>query len=954
MKILFAVFLFSVQLAAGFPRPQAESMNTTQADTSIFFDETVARDCGCEETAGRGVQRAWLKNFAARKSQSDDEATALARDASGNVYVTGKIRGANARFDYATIKYNGAGVEQWVAHYNGPSDGDDQANAIAVDARGNVYVVGTSAGANGSYEYATIKYDAAGVEQWVARYPGSGGSSFYAGLNDIVITPAGHIIVTGYRGTVKYDQQGHTRWSTNISGKRLAVDRANNVYVLETGVTKYTPFGKKLWSTAYTGQPEAFALDDSGNVYITGYHRFNPNPRASDDVDYHTVKYDAFGKQAWAVRYDGPMTVDADFAYDVRVDKAGSVYVTGSAGTLKYSVGGAQVWFISQSASMLALDGAGNIYLLRKWRESGVAKYDASGQQLWRDDVSSEWLNDLFVDQAGNVHVAGYGPIVGGTSDFMTFTYNSIGARKWVARYNGPHRFSNVIGVALAADHAGNVYVTGYHGNAKERTDIVIFKYDASGTRLWLTRYRSSEASNQYPAVIALDDSSNVYVAGNCYPDNGRSQTAVIIKHDSHGRKKWAAHFLTPNTQGDNLKAMVVTKSGDVHIAGYTMMTRYQDLNYFTAKYDALGNQKWVAHYDAAGKEDFANALAVDSRTGDVYVTGSSIGPSYRTDAVTIKYDANGAQRWLARYNRTYDTWDRGDDIALDARGNVYVIGPGGDEYTLIKYDHNGKLKWSVYHYDIRSRFYHAATDLVVDEGGNAYVTGYGHDRETSHDIIYKTVKYGPAGAKQWRAEFPTAYKDFSRSAKLALDQARNVYVTGFNSCSPSTNFDMVTVKYNSTGGQEWKACYRGAPDVSLSTNAMAVAPAGDVYVMGSRYDYSQNLGTITTIKYSQTAGLARISEEVQSHAPRYALTQNYPNPFNPSTTIRYSLARAGHVSLKVFNLAGQEVANLVDENQSEGEHALQWHAGELASGVYVYSLRSGSFEERKKLLLVK
>ncbi|MEK7726787.1 MAG: SBBP repeat-containing protein, partial [candidate division KSB1 bacterium] len=612
MKTLITIFLFAAQLGFAFSfqsRTLSQEKNMGLfPESASFLDETEKLDCVCKETFGNGVQRAWLKNFASRKIQSDDDANAVTRDDSGNVYVAGRMRGANGHFDYAIVKYNDAGLEQWAAHYNGPSDGDDQANAIAVDKRGNVYVVGTSAGANGSYEYATIQYNAAGVEQWVARYPGQGGSNFYVGMNDIAITPAGHIIVTGFRGTIKYDKLGQEKWSNHVAGKRLAVDRANNVYVLETGVTKYTPFGKILWNTSYTGQSQAFVLDDSGSVYITGYHKFNTNPRVSDDVDYHTVKYDASGKQKWSMRYDGPCFVDADFPYDIRLDKAGSVYVTGSGGTLKYSVNGEQLWFMNQSGSALALDMGGNIYLMRSGREGGVTKYDHAGQQLWRDDSPTDQFLDLFVDKVGTVYVAGTGPISGGDPDFITIKYNSSGARKWVARYNGPNRFSSATGVAFAADKTGNVYVTGYSRNSDPRTDIVTFKYDAAGTRQWLVRYHRSESSYENPVAIALDDSNNVYIAGQSNPGDGSPASAVIIKYDIHGRKKWTADFLTPNTQGDVLTGMVVDKSGQVYIAGYTMLVSNTNFDYFTAKYDAAGKQKWVARYDAAGKEDFANA----------------------------------------------------------------------------------------------------------------------------------------------------------------------------------------------------------------------------------------------------------------------------------------------------------------------------------------------------------
>ena len=101
---------------------------------------------------------------------------ALALDAAGNVYVTGSCFGADGTYDYATIKYDSNGNELWVARYNGPGNGDDLASALAVDAMGNVYVTGYSSGSvdPSSLNYATIKYDFNGNELWVARYNGLG------------------------------------------------------------------------------------------------------------------------------------------------------------------------------------------------------------------------------------------------------------------------------------------------------------------------------------------------------------------------------------------------------------------------------------------------------------------------------------------------------------------------------------------------------------------------------------------------------------------------------------------------------------------------------------------------------------------------------------------------------------------------------------------------------------
>jgi hypothetical protein len=86
----------------------------------------------------------------------------------------------------------------------------------------------------------------------------------------------------------------------------------------------------------------------------------------------------------------------------------------------------------------------------------------------------------------------------------------------------------------------------------------------------------------------------------------------------------------------------------------------------------------------------------------------------------------------------------------------------------------------------------------------------------------------------------------------------------------------------------------------------------------------------------------------------QYILSQNYPNPFNPTTRIEYSIPKPSHVSLKVFDLLGREVATLVDEVQNAGFKSVEFNAGGLASGVCFYRLRVGNSVETKKLMIVR
>jgi predicted secreted protein len=85
-----------------------------------------------------------------------------------------------------------------------------------------------------------------------------------------------------------------------------------------------------------------------------------------------------------------------------------------------------------------------------------------------------------------------------------------------------------------------------------------------------------------------------------------------------------------------------------------------------------------------------------------------------------------------------------------------------------------------------------------------------------------------------------------------------------------------------------------------------------------------------------------------------FALEQNYPNPFNPTTTINYSLPKAANAQLIVYNLLGQRVATLVNEQQAAGNHVVQFDAKNLATGVYFYRLEAGSYVACKKMLLLK
>jgi Secretion system C-terminal sorting domain len=106
-------------------------------------------------------------------------------------------------------------------------------------------------------------------------------------------------------------------------------------------------------------------------------------------------------------------------------------------------------------------------------------------------------------------------------------------------------------------------------------------------------------------------------------------------------------------------------------------------------------------------------------------------------------------------------------------------------------------------------------------------------------------------------------------------------------------------------------------------------------------------------IDFDTTGGTGVSESQVQ--IPRgFVLEQNYPNPFNPSTTIRFTVPEREQVSLTVFNLLGQEVKNLFNEEKQKGSYEVSFNASNLPSGIYFYKLQSGNFVETRKMLLMK
>jgi hypothetical protein len=105
---------------------------------------------------------------------------------------------------------------------------------------------------------------------------------------------------------------------------------------------------------------------------------------------------------------------------------------------------------------------------------------------------------------------------------------------------------------------------------------------------------------------------------------------------------------------------------------------------------------------------------------------------------------------------------------------------------------------------------------------------------------------------------------------------------------------------------------------------------------------------------FSFASTVTGITDKGNKSPREYQLSQNYPNPFNPSTTINYSIAKEGNVTLAIYNVTGSKVATIVNGYKPAGSYTVQFNGSNLASGIYLYRLESGNYSAAKKFILMK
>jgi hypothetical protein len=246
----------------------------------------------------------------------------------------------------------------------------------------------------------------------------------------------------------------------------------------------------------------------------------------------------------------------------------------------------------------------------------------------------------------------------------------------WAATWDGPAH-SKDIPYKLAVKDKGSVYVTGesLQKAPGENFDFVTIKYDSDGKELWVSQYKGRGNRYDSPTDLKLDPEGNVVITGRSRGSYGKQDWEyVTVKYDSNGRQLWVNRYHAPDitgsgSYGSSANALEIDNKGNVYVTG-TGWNDYCNNDYTTIKYNANGKQVWIARYNGTGSgKRSASALFVDNDY-EVYVTGLS-----DNSFDTVKYDEQGKELWVAKYGVAFSV-DAPVALRVDKQGNVFIVAP--------------------------------------------------------------------------------------------------------------------------------------------------------------------------------------------------------------------------------------------------------------------------------------
>ncbi|MCA9495693.1 MAG: SBBP repeat-containing protein [Nanoarchaeota archaeon] len=354
---------------------------------------------------------------------------------------------------------------------------------------------------------------------------------------------------SGGGGGSSFTFDGNLSWNKTVLGfsyaSGIAIDSSDNIFITgEIGnqsVSKFDSSFNSLWNVSFDNtdgdvdQGIHIVTDSQGNSYSIGYSDVG----AGFDYHYNLIKYNASGDFEWNFTYDSGAF---DTGFGVDIDSSENIYITGyvtetlqKMRTFKLDSDMNIFWNVTFGVTGQHVPGrdirvkGSYFYLTGGSGDIHTVKYDLNGNQIWNtsfDWGGSEVSKCIDVDSAGNVYVGGHTNVGGTGDDYLLIKYDSSGVHQWNRTYTNQDVSNTDRVYGIGIDSNDDIYITGESLELTDGTNIITFKYNSSGDRIWNATYMSGTGLSDEGYDIAFDSNDDVYIVGETDFDS------IVIKYE--------------------------------------------------------------------------------------------------------------------------------------------------------------------------------------------------------------------------------------------------------------------------------------------------------------------------------------------------------------------------------------------------------------------------------------
>ena len=612
-------------------------------------------------------------------------------------------------------------------------------------------------------------------------------------------------------------------------------------------------------------------------------------------------------------------------------------------------------WFDNRSGSYA-------VYLQRL-DQLGYKMWDSNGLLISNNPQSSSLVDyDLIVDTDDNAVIVFTDTRNSGNLNVFAYRISPAGNFLWGA---------NGISLSATADYQPNPKVTQTSdGNfvvawiiATNPFKVALQKLSPAGDKLWGSSpvvLSSATEGYNYPAIVP-SDSSGVIILHTATTGSFPAQTVKLraTKVSENGTVSWMssiqdigtiAAFTVPKVYSDKYNGAIIAWHDDRDMnnlqSAFVQRISSSGSIYFPVNGVELSLQ--------ANRHKFNPVASIDPVTEEVYVFWRETNSTQNQDGISgQKLSSTGSRQWTDNgvIFKDLSSPNTSSISSLNAlMGNekaylFYLQGGGSGLNQVVEgfaCDANGNFVWPGNIVTLSNATQEKLQMVsAVDVFFNCKLA-WGDNRGSGRGIYAQDIN--PSG-QLGNPVVPVELASFTASVNGNNVLLNWVTVSEVN----NRGFEIEKSKVESQNSNKavWEKI--GFVNGNGTTTEMKFYSFIDNYVAVGSYLYRlKQIDFNSTVEYSNTIEVEIVNPE------NYELSQNFPNPFNPNTVIVYHLPIIGAVTLKVFDILGNEVALLVDEYKPAGSYEVEFNASGLSSGIYFYKLHSGSFIETKKMILLR